>query len=191
MRDMKKCPKCGGEAPDEVLFCRICGAELVEVPLPPAVLQTCPSCGAKIKPEMVYCPKCGKRIRVKKTCPSCGFENPLHAKFCKKCGSQLEIDAKPLEKPVLTPVAPPAPPAVSVRWPTKVIASLAISVICMVIGWFAFGLILYPVAIVCGLYVATTQKQNAAARIIGAALAIISIVLIGLYLLWFVSTMAI
>lgn len=181
---MKKCPKCGAETSDKALFCGICGVKLVEAPTPPAVLQTCPSCGAEIKPGIVYCPKCGKRISVKKTCPSCGSENPLHAKFCTKCGTQLEIEAKPLEKPVLTPVAPPAPPAVSVRWPTKVIASLAISVICMVIGWFGFALIVYPVAAACALYVTITQKQNAAARVIGAVLAIISLALIGLYLLW-------
>jgi len=186
---MKKCPKCGAEASDKALFCRKCGAKLVKAPPPPAIPQTCPSCGAEVKPGMVYCPKCGQRIKVKKTCPSCGFENPLYAKFCAKCGSQLEIEAKPLEKPVPTPAAPPAPPVVSVRWPTKVIASLVISVICMVIGWFSvLWLIVWPVAVACGLYVAITQKQNAAARVIGLVLAIISLAIFALCLLGLLLT---
>lgn len=132
-----------------------------------AIPQACPNCGAEIKPDMVYCPRCGQRIMVKRICPSCDYENPINAKFCTKCGSQLEIEAKPLEKPVPTPVAL-APPVEKVLGgievikdyyyglyfiPNKVIVAKTGGVrwywlLLLIIFTFPLGLLLAPIIVI-------------------------------------------
>lgn len=52
-KNMKKCPN-GHEVSDEVKFCPICGAEVVE-----KRAKFCPQCGTERKENQKFCPQCG------------------------------------------------------------------------------------------------------------------------------------
>ena len=58
---MKRCPKCGKEYGDDMLFCVECGEKLAE-----EQIRFCRNCGEKIRAGAAKCPKCGADLGVKK-----------------------------------------------------------------------------------------------------------------------------
>lgn len=53
----EECPKCRYPARSEDVFCRQCGATLIQRPL------YCPRCGDPIDPDETFCNRCGLALR--------------------------------------------------------------------------------------------------------------------------------
>ena len=104
----RKCGNCGAPAPDtSSRFCDLCGAPLVEEPVPKRGLPVCPSCGATVSDKQAqFCDVCGAPL-AKPVCPSCGAPAPSsRSKFCTRCGATFgpPVPGKNRAPPVAEPV---------------------------------------------------------------------------------------
>ena len=54
-----KCPKCGSELENGVLFCRECGEKVMSSPKEKCY---CRECGAKISSKAKFCSECGAKV---------------------------------------------------------------------------------------------------------------------------------
>ncbi len=89
---MKKCPNCGTQLNDDVLFCTECGNQIPQS-------NVCPHCGASVNKGDAFCQNCGKKVdevptsipeeSVQKKCPRCGAPVNDGNAFCENCGMNL------------------------------------------------------------------------------------------------------
>lgn len=61
IKKVRKCPKCGAEVVEDIMFCPTCGQKIYE----------------EIKIDTRNCPKCGERVQAE-------------CKFCTNCGTALD-----------------------------------------------------------------------------------------------------
>lgn len=80
-----RCPKCGKENDEEVVFCGECGNRLM-----PAKIK-CPACGEEVADNTKFCTSCGNPMIKKLICKNCNTENEKGTKFCKDCGTRLGV----------------------------------------------------------------------------------------------------
>lgn len=73
------CPACGGEVPQNELFCRVCGAPQGAV---------CRWCHKRIPPKARFCPRCGVPAESARslTCAECGQTLLPSLPYCPRCG---------------------------------------------------------------------------------------------------------
>jgi ribosomal protein L40E len=64
-----KCPKCQLENRKEAIFCRSCGASLVND-------ISCPNCEASNPPDSKFCEKCGRNLKPPKANPPLKYSEP-------------------------------------------------------------------------------------------------------------------
>ena len=79
------CKFCGAPAPENGVFCPLCGKRLdgkIE----------CNFCKSLIEENSIYCTYCGNRLDGKKKCKECG--EFYDGKFCSTCGTKNEIIKK-------------------------------------------------------------------------------------------------
>lgn len=105
---MKRCSNCGKQYEEDVRFCEVCGAEVVQSDEPKeeekdpevqpeaqsdaqAGAAFCVYCGGAIVPEKNYCSKCGKSSvdPEKRHCTVCGEVLGKNQKYCAKCGQKV------------------------------------------------------------------------------------------------------
>ena len=89
---MKKCPYCGTQLNDDVLFCTECGKQIPQG-------NVCSHCGALVNDGDVFCQNCGKKIdeapssapteSIRKTCPHCRAVVDDGDVFCQNCGKKI------------------------------------------------------------------------------------------------------
>lgn len=112
LKGVEKCPSCGADVAQGVLFCNNCGAKM-----PPASVRStvkvqsgrCPTCGAAVAPGNMFCNSCGTKLPADaapvpetKTCPTCGAILDADAAFCFSCGARLSFDTAPVNEPAPT-----------------------------------------------------------------------------------------
>ncbi len=89
LRGLIKCPKCGAEVKDNVLYCPSCGYRLL-----PENIIMCPSCGKLLEDDMVFCQYCGARLTGQEDAQdTSGEDQKEEQKFVCKCGAVFEDDA--------------------------------------------------------------------------------------------------
>ena len=89
---MKKCPNCGTQLNDDVLFCTECGSQISQS-------NVCPHCGASVNKGDAFCQNCGKKVdevpsstpaeSTQKKCSHCGASVNDGDTFCENCGKKL------------------------------------------------------------------------------------------------------
>lgn len=63
LKGVKKCPHCGGEVPQNAVFCGSCGRKVTEEELKEETgVRFCTVCGAKVEPDFAFCVNCGQKL---------------------------------------------------------------------------------------------------------------------------------
>ena len=61
--NLEKCPHCGGEVPQNAVFCGSCGRKVTEEELKEETgVRFCTVCGAKVEPDFAFCVNCGQKL---------------------------------------------------------------------------------------------------------------------------------
>ena len=101
IRNVKRCPKCGAECPNNAPFCSSCGQAL---PIPEVVGMAsgriCPNCKKPLAADAIFCTGCGQQVPAEepaqaeeapgKFCSGCGKALPADALFCTGCGNRMQ-----------------------------------------------------------------------------------------------------
>lgn len=105
IRGIVKCPNCGAEIPNNVLFCGSCGFRM---PRQDTVL--CQNCGTVWPKGSLFCSKCGSKLGdeeqpkngdapARRLCTSCGAVIMPGTVFCASCGTPVDGNGAGSQKP--------------------------------------------------------------------------------------------
>ncbi len=63
LKGIKKCPHCGGDIPQNAVFCGSCGKKVTEEEnKEEQTVGFCTVCGAKVEPDFAFCVNCGQKL---------------------------------------------------------------------------------------------------------------------------------
>lgn len=62
LKENPKCPVCGAEVTDNMLYCYNCGEKLTSAPERKRKYIYCHHCGQQLEPESAFCSACGEKV---------------------------------------------------------------------------------------------------------------------------------